>query len=147
MLTNTLRVSEDSLSLSLACSRNYCLLDLLTRSRPHNSAEVDNKYKALRCQVSYVEPDDGNFRTIRDHVLDNQVKSREIEVLNVYGIKREAETSRFTSQLHNQELLFHGSKISNWVGLLSRGMLMPKSVTALGGKRTGTPRPRRSRGS
>jgi hypothetical protein len=53
------------------------------------SAEVDNKYKALRCQVSYVEPDDGNFRTIKDHVLDNQVKSREIEVLNVYGIKRE----------------------------------------------------------
>ncbi len=116
------------------------MLDLLTRSRSHNSAEVDNKYKALRCQVSYVEPDDGNFRTIRDHVLDNQVKSREIEVLNVYGIKREAETSRFTSQLHNQKLLFHGSKISNWVGLLSRGMLMPKSVTALGGKRTGTPR-------
>jgi poly [ADP-ribose] polymerase len=102
-----------------------------------NSAEVDNKYKALRCQVSYVEPDDGTFRTIKDHVLENQVKSRDIEVLNVYGIKREAETSRFTSHLHNQKLLFHGSKISNWVGLLSRGMLMPKSVTALGGKRTG----------
>jgi hypothetical protein len=50
----------------------------------------------------------------------------------------QAETSRFTSQMHNQKLLFHGSKISNWVGLLSRGMLMPKSVTALGGKRTGT---------
>jgi hypothetical protein len=35
----------------------------------------------------------------------------------------------------DQRLLFHGSRISNYVGLLSRGVLMPKVVVAMGGKR------------
>jgi hypothetical protein len=34
--------------------------------------------------------------------------------------------SLFRAELGNEKLLFHGSRISNWVGLLSRGILMPK---------------------
>jgi len=35
-----------------------------------------------------------------------------------------------------KRLLFHGSRISNWVGILSRGMLMPHIVTQRGISRT-----------
>jgi poly [ADP-ribose] polymerase len=35
-----------------------------------------------------------------------------------------------------QRLLFHGSRISNWVGILSRGVLLPHIVTQGGGTRT-----------
>jgi poly [ADP-ribose] polymerase len=32
--------------------------------------------------------------------------------------------------------LFHGSRIQNWVGILSRGILLPKIVVSLGVNRT-----------
>jgi len=35
-----------------------------------------------------------------------------------------------------KRLLFHGSRISNWVGILSRGVLLPHIVTQRGIKRT-----------
>ena len=45
--------------------------------------------------------------------------------------------SFFVWMLANQRLLFHGSRISNWVGILSRGLLLPHIVTGkYGGQRT-----------
>ncbi len=34
-------------------------------------------------------------------------------------------------------MLFHGSRACNWVGILSRGLLLPKIVVSLGVNRTG----------
>ena len=32
--------------------------------------------------------------------------------------------------------MFHGSRIENWVGILTRGILLPEAVTKLGVRRT-----------
>jgi poly [ADP-ribose] polymerase len=42
----------------------------------------------------------------------------------------------FTGHIDNQRLLFHGSRIKNWVGILSRGILLPKIVVSMGVNRT-----------
>lgn len=39
-------------------------------------------------------------------------------------------------QTQNTQLLFHGSRVSNFLSILSRGILLPKRVRSLGGKRT-----------
>jgi len=98
------------------------------------SAAVDNKYKALKNEIKYLEGEE--HHEIKTYVLESQVKSQDIEVVNVFAIKRQVEHESFVKGIGNRRILFHGSKISNWVGLLSRGMLMPRSVTSLGGKRT-----------
>ncbi len=54
-----------------------------------HSSEVDNKYKALKCHIQFLDKDDDKFREVKEHVIDNQVKSKDIEVLNVFGLKRE----------------------------------------------------------
>ena len=59
-----------------------------------------------------------------------------MKVENVFAIKRAVERDQFQHSIDNQQNLFHGSKISNWVGLLSRGILMPKLVLSMGGTRT-----------
>lgn len=32
--------------------------------------------------------------------------------------------------------MFHGSRMANWIGILTRGVLMPQAVTKLGVHRT-----------
>ncbi|KAI4898416.1 hypothetical protein NFI96_023073 [Prochilodus magdalenae] len=43
-------------------------------------------------------------------------------VLDVFSVDREGERDHFLSQLHNRTLLWHGSRLSNWVGILSQGL-------------------------
>lgn len=39
-------------------------------------------------------------------------------------------------QAQNTQLLFHGSGVRNFLGILSRGLMLPKKVKDIGGKRT-----------
>lgn len=56
------------------------------------SSAIDNKYKALRCEITPLEASDPlKFQEVRDHVLNSQVKSRDIEVLNIFALKRDVE--------------------------------------------------------
>src|SRR5205814_8540828 len=76
------------------------------------------------------------YQRVARGVIDSQVRGRSIRVQNVYGLRRAGEWERFTGGIDNQRLLFHGSRIQNWVGILSRGILMPKVVVNLGVRRT-----------
>lgn len=99
-------------------------------------SQVDAKYDALKCAVGYVERGTDEYRRIEEHVLKSQIKIKNIKVLNVYTLRRESEHQGFTGHIDNQRLLFHGSRIKNWVGILSRGILMPKIVVSMGVNRT-----------
>ena len=57
-------------------------------------------------------------------------------MLNVFKLKRAGEWDGFDGKVGNEKMLFHGSRIKNWVGILSRGILMPKIVVSMGVNRT-----------
>src|SRR5262245_22997233 len=100
------------------------------------NARVDQEYQALGCEVGALEPDHPRFRELADYVVRSQVKSKSVRVKNVYTVKRPVEWDAFTEKIGNQRLLFHGSRISNWVGILTRGILLPKIVVSMGVNRT-----------
>ena len=99
-------------------------------------AEIDKKYEALKCGIGWVEKNTSMYHELEQHVLSSQVKTKSIKVKNIYSLKREQEWNNFTANIDNQRLLFHGSRIKNWVGILSRGILLPKIVVSLGVNRT-----------
>src|SRR5262249_49420446 len=99
-------------------------------------AKIDAEYEALKCRIDCVDPKSGPFKEMADYVVNSQVKSHKIKVKNVFALKRESEFNEFTTEIDNQRMLFHGSRIQNWVGILSRGILLPKIVMSLGVNRT-----------
>src|SRR5262249_6992512 len=99
-------------------------------------AKIDAEYEALKCWIDCIDPKSGPFKEIAEFVVNSQVKSHKIKVKNVFTLKRESEFSEFTTEIDNQRMLFHGSRIQNWVGILSRGILLPKIVVSMGVKRT-----------
>lgn len=51
------------------------------------------------------------------------------KVLNIYEVSRPNESFAFNrNNLENVRLLFHGSRANNFVGILSRGLILPKFV-------------------
>ncbi len=97
---------------------------------------VDNKYRALGCQVQQLAPSAPDYAEWHDFVLKSQLKTKNIKVVGIYTVKRGGEFEAFDTSVGNEKMMFHGSRIKNWVGLLSRGILMPKAAMSMGVNRT-----------
>lgn len=91
--------------------------------------EIEKKYQALNCKIDLL--DDNEFKKISSLVKGSSLKPKKI-----FSVRREIEHKDFNTNVGNEKLLFHGSGAKNWVGILSRGLLLPKIVTKLGVKRT-----------
>eukprot|EP00759_Apiculatamorpha_spiralis_P025663 PhF_6_TR29068/c0_g1_i1/m.42362 len=94
------------------------------------------KYLALRCTVDKLDSFSSEFQQVQSHFMKSQVRPVGIQVKNVFSISKQTEQEKYVSNVGNEMQLFHGSRIGNWVGILSRGLLLPKAVVGLGGKRT-----------
>ena len=99
-------------------------------------ARIDQEYGALGCHIEWIEPGTSEFKEMSSYLVDSQVRPRRIQVRGLYRVRRDAEHERFNGEIGNQRLLFHGSRIQNWVGILSRGILLPKIVVSMGVHRT-----------
>nr|XP_032627679.1 protein mono-ADP-ribosyltransferase PARP4 [Chelonoidis abingdonii] len=86
------------------------------------------KYRALRCKIEAINPNSEEFLNVKQQVLKNNHSDCPVQVLQIYRVGRISETAEFLSSLGNVQSLFHASSVRNFVGILSRGLLLPKIV-------------------
>lgn len=101
----------------------------------HNAQE-EEEYAALKCEITELAKKSKEYKKIAKYIHESQIDTDSIEVVNVYKISRQGEDERYTDKIGNDRLLLHGSRLQNWVGILSRGILMPKVVVNMGVSRT-----------
>ncbi|XP_078001506.1 protein mono-ADP-ribosyltransferase PARP4-like isoform X2 [Glandiceps talaboti] len=95
------------------------------------------KYTALRCHIKHLNDSNMDYKNIRNMVVSSQYGDTDVKIANIYAVSRAVEESEFVEHLGNTKYLFHASKPTNFVGILSRGLLLPKVVVDdYGGKRT-----------
>ncbi|KAM6157375.1 protein mono-ADP-ribosyltransferase PARP4 isoform 2-T2 [Erethizon dorsatum] len=94
------------------------------------------KYRALRCKIEHVEQNTEEFFRIRTELLQNYHSETPVDILQIFSIGRVNEATEFLSKLGNVRSLLHGSPVRNIVGILSRGLLLPKVVEDRGVQRT-----------
>ncbi|XP_062423231.1 protein mono-ADP-ribosyltransferase PARP4 isoform X2 [Rhea pennata] len=86
------------------------------------------KFQALRCKIEAVDPESYEFFSVEEQLLKNNHNDCPVRILQVYRVGRIGETAEFLSSLGNIQSLFHASPVRNFVGILCRGLLMPKVV-------------------
>uniref|UniRef100_A0A8D0S056 Poly [ADP-ribose] polymerase n=1 Tax=Sus scrofa TaxID=9823 RepID=A0A8D0S056_PIG len=94
------------------------------------------KYRALRCKIELVEPNTEEFSRVKEEVLRNDHRKSPVNILQIFRVGRASEAAEFLSQLGTVRRLLHGSPAQSFVGILSRGLLLPKVVEDRGVKRT-----------
>ena len=45
-----------------------------------------------------------------------------LEVLDIFELSKEKENRRYRSDIGNKQLLWHGSRLTNYVGIMSQGL-------------------------
>ncbi|XP_050999336.1 protein mono-ADP-ribosyltransferase PARP4 [Acomys russatus] len=95
------------------------------------------KYRALRCKIEHVEQNSEEFSRVRREVwLQSDHSGCPVDVLQIFRVGRVNEATEFLSKLGNVRPLFHGSPVRNILGILSRGLLLPKVAEDRGVQRT-----------
>nr|AAB35560.1 NAD+:protein(ADP-ribosyl)-transferase, ADPRT [Xenopus, Peptide Partial, 607 aa] [Xenopus] len=88
---------------------------------------IDVKYEKIKTDIKVVAKDSEESRIICDYVKNTHADTHnayDLEVLEIFKIDREGEYQRYKpfKQLHNRQLLWHGSRTTNFAGILSQGL-------------------------
>ncbi|XP_076857919.1 protein mono-ADP-ribosyltransferase PARP4-like isoform X2 [Brachyhypopomus gauderio] len=78
------------------------------------------KYRALRCNIEHVPTESREFQSVCKLLQD-----RPVQVQQVLRVSRASELHMFREELGNIKPLLHSTTPSNFVGILSRGLLLP----------------------
>ncbi|KAF4109487.1 hypothetical protein G5714_010560 [Onychostoma macrolepis] len=79
------------------------------------------KYRALRCSIEVVPPQNPEF-----HVVSQLLQGRPVQIQQILRVSRGVELQLFMEDLGNIKPLLHSTSPSSFVGILSRGLLLPR---------------------
>jgi hypothetical protein len=86
--------------------------------------DIDVKYLKLKCDIKPLECQE-TYRWITKYVENTHASTHDkysIEIMGVFDIRREEEIERYRKDLGSKMMLWHGSRLSNYVGILSEGL-------------------------
>lgn len=111
---------------------------LAQHSDTHNP--IDRHYEQLECQLKPLDKSSSTFKLICDYVSKTHGQTHNafsLKVLDVFEAERAREKERFVDH-GNRMLLWHGSRITNWAGILSQGLrIAPEEAPVTGYMVTG----------
>jgi poly [ADP-ribose] polymerase len=93
-----------------------------------NSSEdslIDSNYQKLKCGLTPCPSNSDEFKMVLDYIKNTHAathSSYSLELIDLFAVEREGEAERYTKDIHNKQLLWHGSRLTNYVGILSQGL-------------------------
>ncbi|XP_004641229.1 poly [ADP-ribose] polymerase 1 [Octodon degus] len=100
---------------------------LLGGSDDSSKDPIDVNYEKLKTDIKVVDKDSEEAEIIRKYVKNTHATTHnayDLQVVEIFKIAREGESQRYKpfKQLHNRKLLWHGSRTTNFAGILSQGL-------------------------
>ena len=86
---------------------------------------LDSTYKMLNTALTPMPKGSPLWDTLCTYVTQTHGpthKAYQLEVLDILEVAREGEDARFTTHIGHRKLLWHGSRLSNVIGILSQGL-------------------------
>jgi len=83
---------------------------------------IDENYENLNCDINVLDPKNKEYALLQEYFL-NSSAGRGCKLQDIFKLERNGEKKIFNPhKLGNKKLLWHGSRFSNFVGILSNGM-------------------------
>uniref|UniRef100_A0A8C2EQZ9 Poly [ADP-ribose] polymerase n=1 Tax=Cyprinus carpio TaxID=7962 RepID=A0A8C2EQZ9_CYPCA len=88
---------------------------------------IDINYEKLKTKIEVVDKSSSEAQLIQQYVKNTHAATHNtytLDVEEIFKINREGESQRFRpfKELHNRQLLWHGSRTTNYAGILSQGL-------------------------
>lgn len=85
---------------------------------------VDRHYKSLHCDLKALEKKDADYKLVEDYLKNTHAPTHSqynMQVLDIFACEKEGEKEKFKDH-GNRMLLWHGSRLTNWAGIINQGL-------------------------
>lgn len=123
-IINTKELVKEKLTLLEALGDIQIAMKLIQGGDKTEEHPIDRHYRDLHCELNPLSNDHDTVGLIKKYVKQTHGQTHtgySLDVLDVYEISREGEEQKFVDY-GNRMLLWHGSRLTNWVGILSQGL-------------------------
>jgi len=96
--------------------------------------QIHDYYNQLKCDIRSISPTEEIYSILNKYLTAKVDRNdsdgfgsyygyrNRVSLIKAYELKRQGELEKFKSELGNKKLLWHGSRITNFVGILSQGL-------------------------
>lgn len=86
---------------------------------------IDSYYLKLKADIGPLSKEAPEFKTLQLYVENTHAETHrnyDLEIMEIYKVNRHGEDKRYKpfKKLHNRKLLWHGSRLTNFAGILSQ---------------------------
>lgn len=101
--------------------------NLLNAPTDESKNPLDTHYAQLKAEIDVLERDSDEFKLIERYLKNTHATTHshyELVIEEVFTVKRQGEDKRYKpfKKLPNRKLLWHGSRTTNYAGILSQGL-------------------------
>jgi hypothetical protein len=105
----------------------YSMLDDSNNTIEGDEHPIDGHYKKLKCDLESVDQNSKEFHLIEEYMKKTHAKTHDqysLKLRELFKTSRKGEYDRFQKfqTLDNHQLLWHGSRTTNYAGILSQGL-------------------------
>uniref|UniRef100_F1KXC7 Poly [ADP-ribose] polymerase n=1 Tax=Ascaris suum TaxID=6253 RepID=F1KXC7_ASCSU len=86
---------------------------------------LDRHYANMKCALDVVESSDSRFEMVDKYLQTTHAATHNhyrMRICNLFAVNKEGENEKFVGSIGNRMLLWHGSRLTNWYGILSQGL-------------------------
>ncbi|GAM22252.1 hypothetical protein SAMD00019534_054270 [Acytostelium subglobosum LB1] len=100
---------------------------------------LDTNYAILATDIQPVDKGSSQFAFLNDLALSTLDGDMSVTIENIFQVNRNGEAERFTQWDHNpnRSFLWHGSRTTNWIGILGQGLRISPAEAPKTGLRFG----------
>lgn len=100
---------------------------LLNADTDETKNPLDGHYEQLKTEMQTLDQKSDEFKRLAQYVKNTHAATHnqfDLEVSEIFKIRRKGEERRYKPfrKLHNRKLLWHGSRLTNFVGILTHGL-------------------------
>lgn len=91
---------------------------------------IDIHYNKLNTKITPLDSSHQTFKLLQNYAESSIAPNHaglKIKIDAIFELEKASEQKCFTENLGNRLLLFHGSRMTNFAGILSQGLIMPSS--------------------
>ena len=100
------------------------VMDQAEKDQPKENS-LDIHYKSLNCSLTPVSKTENEYQIVQQYVQNTHASTHsnyKLEIETLFQIKKPQLANQFREDLGTRMLLWHGSRMMNWCGILKEGL-------------------------
>lgn len=135
MITTPVQVKE-KLQLLESLNDIQIGMEMMKGDTGENISVIDANYQSLNCDLNPLNHQHTNFKLIEEFITNTHGSTHagyNLNLIDAYDVNRASDNERFRDDIKPKMLLWHGSRLMNWCGILGQGLrIAPPEAPASG---------------